>query len=111
LFLAAIIVAAQEAPRVEQIDYRLPPGEQWDDPLGRRCRQGSGDDVVVCGRRPGGYRVGPSEPWTPPPNLLRSYGVGSGVSITPAISQTYHDSGPFAGMVDRRVTVSVRLPF
>jgi hypothetical protein len=34
-----------------------------------------------------------------------------GVTAGPAFSQTHHQSGPFAGMVDRRVMVKVTIPF
>lgn len=111
MFLAALVaVAAQDAPLVVPIDYTLPPRYQTD-PLAQRCRPGSGETIIVCGRRPRDYRVGPSGPNTGSPNLLRPYDIGGGATLTPAITQTYHDTGAFAGMVDRRITFSIRMPF
>lgn len=109
LYLAAIIAVADLAEEVVPSNYRLPPrtGTQ-----GETCRAGTGSDVVICGRRlPGNYRVAPLVE-APRENLMRSYGVGGGVTVTPEISQTIHGPGSiWNGLVDRRVTVRVRVPF
>ena len=66
---------------------------------------------MVCGTRPSrGYRVG-QLPERLPENLMRSRDLGGGVTFTPEISQTHHESGPWAGMVDRRITARIRVPF
>ncbi len=108
MYLAAIIAVAGAGQEVVPSDYRLPERSESSD---RSCRRESEADIIVCGqRRPRNYRVAPL-PQAPRDTLMRSYDVGGGVTVAPEISQTSHQSGPFAGMVDRRVTVRVRVPF
>ncbi len=108
MYLAAIIAVAAGWQEVVPSDYRLPQRSASPD---RACVGGSESEVIVCApRRPGSYRLAPL-PEARRDNLMRSYDVGGGVTATPEISQIYHESGPFAGIVDRRVTVRVRVPF
>ena len=107
MYLAALIAVAGAAQELVPVDYRLPPRREADS----ECRPGPGSDVVVCGRRPTeSYRVS-QLPERAPDALMRPYQLGGGVTATPEISQTYYESGAWAGMVDRRVTVRVRVPF
>lgn len=103
-----MIAIAGAAQQLVPSDYRLPPRSESADGT---CEPGRDVDVVVCGRRrPSDYRV-VEMPGRPSEHLMRRYGVGRGVTVEPEISQIQHESGPWAGMVDRRVTVSVRVPF
>ncbi len=107
---ALMLVAAPDAPAVELIDFRLPPAQPGD-LLGRRCRASTEDEIIVCGRRQGGFRIPPRSALGPDRGLLRSYELGGGVTLTPEITQTHHTEGPFNGMVDRRVMFTIRFPF
>jgi hypothetical protein len=103
-----LLLAAPPPVPVDRIDYRLPAQEQSPGLVGA-CRGGGDAEIVVCGRRGDRYRL---EELKPPPGAEpRESGV-VGVDLpfgrVEPLMETIVRSD---GWVDKRVMVTLKMPF